>query len=99
MVSATDVGARSSRAGPLHHTYYASKAAWGTNRAKRCAAERGADGAARHPYLRQIKTSNYVREPPELCAMKRPEGRAPMVKWRKRRTFAKDSGRRRIYFW
>jgi hypothetical protein len=28
--------------------------------------------------IRQIKTSNFVREPSELCALKRPEGRAPI---------------------
>jgi hypothetical protein len=27
--------------------------------------------------IRQIKTSSFVREPSELCALKRPEGRAP----------------------
>jgi len=42
--------------------------------------------------IRQIKTANFVREPSELCELKWPEVRAPMVKWRKRRTFAKDSG-------
>jgi hypothetical protein len=46
--------------------------------------------------IRQIKTSNFVREPSELCVLKRsrPCGTARQpVKWRKRRTFAKDSGR------
>jgi hypothetical protein len=44
--------------------------------------------------IRQIKTSNFVREPSELCALKRSRkggtARQP-VKWRKRRKFAKDS--------
>jgi hypothetical protein len=39
------------------------------------------DVGARHLccfIIRQIKTSNFVREPSELCELKRPEGRAPI---------------------